>query len=96
VNAFRLLAAGGVERRVGNAGRNILVSPGVNNFDLQVFKDTRIKESHSLEFRWEMFNAWNHTQFGAPGTNLESPATFGKVTSTRAPRIMQFVLKYGF
>lgn len=96
VNAFRLLAAGGVEQRVGNAGRDILNGPGINNFDLQVYKDTRIKESHSIEFRWEMFNAWNHTQFGPPPVNLEAPATFGKISSTRPPRIMQFVLKYAF
>lgn len=96
VNAFRVLAAGGTERRVGNAGRNILISPGVNNFDLQLYKNTRIREAHAIEFRWEMFNAWNHAQFGGPGTSMESPATFGKITSTRAPRIMQFVLKYGF
>ena len=79
-----------------NAGRNILNSPGINNFDLQIYKGTRLTERHALEFRWEMFNAWNHAQFLAPGTNLESPATFGKITDTRAPRIMQLVLKYSF
>ena len=81
---------------MGNAGRNILVSPGINNFDLQVYKDTRFKESQEVEFRWEMFNAWNHAQFGSASTNMESAATFGKISSTRAPRIMQFVLKYRF
>lgn len=96
VSAFRLLANGGVDRRVGNSGRNILTSAGVNNFDLQVFKDFRIREGHNLEFRWESFNAFNHTQWGAAGTNLEAPAQFGVVTATRAPRIMQFVLRYAF
>ncbi|MBM3795359.1 MAG: hypothetical protein FJW31_15135 [Acidobacteria bacterium] len=74
VNAFRLLANGGVDRRVGNSGRNILTSEGVNNHDLQVFTDFRIREGHNLEFRWENFNAFNHTQWGAAGTNLEAPA----------------------
>jgi hypothetical protein len=96
VNAFVLLAAGGADRRVGDAGRNILISPGINNFDLQVYKNTRLSERHAIEFRWEMFNAWNHAQFLGAGTNLESPATFGKITDTRAPRIMQLVLKYSF
>lgn len=96
VNAFRLIAAGGADRRVGNAGRNILVGPGINTFDLQLYKDTRISERQTLEFRWEMFNAFNHPQFTAPAVNLESPATFGKITNTRDPRIMQFVLKYSF
>lgn len=94
--AFRLLALGGVERRIGNAGRHILNSAGMNNFDLQIFKDTQIREGHSIEFRWENFNAWNHTQFGAANVNLENTATFGRVTSTAPPRIMQFVLKYAF
>jgi len=96
VNAFRILAAGGAERRVGNAGRNILTSAGVNNFDLQLFKDTSIREGHTLEFRWEMFNAFNHTQWGGANTNMESPQQFGIISSTRAPRIMQFVLRYAF
>jgi outer membrane receptor protein involved in Fe transport len=96
VGAFRLLAAGGVEGRVGNAGRNILTGPGVNNFDLQVFKETRLGERHSLDFRWEMFNAFNHAQWTAPSVNLEAPATFGVITNTRDPRIMQFVLRYSF
>jgi hypothetical protein len=96
VNAFRVLALGGADRRVGNAGRNILTSAGVNNFDLQLFKNTRVREGHSLEFRWEMFNAFNHTQWGAANTNMEAPALFGVISSTRAPRIMQFVLRYAF
>jgi hypothetical protein len=96
VSAFRLLASGGADRRVGNAGRNILTSAGVNNFDLQVFKDFHIRDNHNLEFRWENFNAFNHTQWGGAGTNLEAPAQFGVITGTRAPRIMQFVLRYSF
>lgn len=96
VGAFRLLAAGGAEARVGNAGRNVLTSAGINNWDLQIFKDTRIREGHSLEFRWEMFNAFNHTQWGSAGTNLEAPQQFGVISSTRLPRIMQFVLRYAF
>lgn len=96
VNAFRLIANGGVDRRVGNAGRNILTSAGVNNFDLQLFKNFRVREGHNLEIRWENFNAFNHTQWGGAGTNMEVPAQFGIITGTRAPRIMQFVARYAF
>ena len=74
----------------------MLVGPGVNNFDLQIFKDTKISERNTLAFRWEMFNAWNHAQFLNPAVNAESPGTFGKITGMRDPRIMQFVLKYSF
>lgn len=96
VSAFRLLAAGGADARVGNAGRGILTGPGINNFDLQIFKETRLREKQSLDFRWEMFNAFNHAQFTAPAVNLEAPGTFGVITNTRDPRIMQFVLRYSF
>jgi hypothetical protein len=96
VAAFRLLAPGGTEGRVGNAGRDILRTPGINQWDIQLFKDTRIRESQSLEFRWELLNAFNHTQWGPPSTNVETPTLFGTITSTRPPRIMQFVLRYAF
>jgi hypothetical protein len=93
--AFRLLAAGGADRRVGSAGRNILIAPGFNNTDFQLFKSVKFKERHGIEFRWEMFNAFNHTNWGAPNVNLESP-DFVRITSTAPPRIMQFVLRYDF
>jgi hypothetical protein len=96
VTAFRVIAAGGADRRVGNGGRNVLVSAGINNWDLQVFKDFRIREGHNLEFRWESFNAFNHTQWGGAATNMEAPEQFGIISGTRAPRIMQFVLRYSF
>ena len=96
VNAFRVLSQGGVDARVGNAGRNVLNSAGTSNWDLQMFKSTVLREGHSLEFRWEMFNAFNHTQWGSAGVNLEAPQQFGVISSTRLPRIMQFVLRYAF
>lgn len=96
INAFQLLPAGGVSGRIGNAGRNNLIGPPINNLDFQLFKDTTIKENQSIEFRWEMYNAFNHTQWLAPSTNVESPSTFGVITGTRPPRIMQFSLRYAF
>jgi hypothetical protein len=96
INAFQLLPNGGVSCRVGNAGRNILYQPGITNHDLQVFKNTRIRETHTLEFRWEMYNAWNHANWGAASVNAEVPATFGVISSRGATRTMQFALKYAF
>ena len=97
VSAFRVIAAGGADRRVGNGGRNVLVSAGTNNWDLQVFKDFRIREGHNLEFRWESFNAFNHTKWGGAGTNMEAPETFrcdqrDKVAEDHAVRAAVFVL----
>jgi hypothetical protein len=96
VTAFALLPAGGVAGRVGNSGRNVLTGPPISNLDFGLFKNTVIRERQSIEFRWEMFNALNHTQWSAPAVNLESPSTFGVITATAAPRIMQLVLRYAF
>jgi hypothetical protein len=80
----------------GNAGRNTIEQPGINNWDLGVFKNTRVTERFNTQFRWEMFNAWNHTQFGPASLNLSS-ANFGKITSTLVgPRRMQFGLRITF
>lgn len=82
--------------RAGNGGRNILVGPGLNNWDLGVYKTFQIAEGKKLEFRYEMFNTWNHPQFNAPPSSIENAATFGRITSARDPRISQFVLKLTF
>ena len=96
VNAFQVLPAGGVSGRIGNSGRNILIGPPVTNTDFQLFKDTQLHENQSVEFRWEMYNFFNHTQWAPPSVNMESPSTFGVITGTAAPRIMQFALRYSF
>jgi len=80
----------------GNAGRNTLQQPGVVNFDLGVFKNTSITERFDLQFRWELFNAFNHTQFGPANLSTTNPS-FGAITSTLVnARRMQFGLKLLF
>jgi hypothetical protein len=75
------------------------LGPGQNNSDIAVIKRTPFKwvgEAGNIEFRTEFFNAFNHTQFGNPGTNA-SAATFGLISSTSVnPRIIQFALKLNF
>ncbi len=46
-----------------NAGRNLLKAPGINNWDLAFFKKVAITEHQVLEFRAELYNAFNHPQF---------------------------------
>lgn len=79
----------------GNMGRNVLRGPGINNWDLSFRKETKLTETTSLEFRGEMFNAFNHAQFLNPDLNGFSP-TFGQVTTARPPRLVQFALKFIF
>jgi hypothetical protein len=52
-------------------------------------------ESHKLQFRAELFNAFNHANLGQPNVTVNSP-TFGVITSASAPRIVQLALKYIF
>lgn len=76
----------------GNLGRNTLRGPGINNWDLSFLKKTKITESKVLEFRAEMFNAFNHAQFLNPDP-FGFDSTFGQISQTRGPRLVQFALK---
>ncbi len=90
--AFRRL----VPPNQGNAGRNILITDGIQNFDIGVAKDFRFGEQRRLEFRWEVFNLFNHANFGVPVNDLNSQF-FGRVLNTSTTeRIMQFGLKFLF
>jgi hypothetical protein len=80
---------------IGNSGRNILRGPGINNWDLSIFKRFHMTERLYWEFRAEWFNAFNNTQFNNPANNIEL-ATGGQIFSAKDPRIGQFGLKLYF
>ncbi len=82
--------------RYGNTGRNLLITPGLKQWDFSLTKTTRIREGHSFEFRFEAFNFPNHPNFNAPANNPQQPATFGRITSARTMREMQFGFRYSF
>ncbi len=90
--AFRQPAAG----FLGTSGRGILRAPGINNFDTGLFKNFAVTERTSFQFRFESFNAFNHTQWGVPGRSVANQTTFGVITSARAARINQLGLKFIF
>jgi hypothetical protein len=80
----------------GNAGRFILRNDGTSNFDISIFRKFRITEAKSMEFRSEMFNAFNTPTYSAPNGNISS-SRFGQVTGTaNRPRQIQFALKLLF
>jgi hypothetical protein len=79
----------------GTAGRRMFFGPGINNWDMALLKDTKITESTLLQFRFEMFNAFNHAQFGSPQGSINN-GSFGFVTSAGAGRICQAALKLVF
>jgi hypothetical protein len=80
--------------RFGNSSMNLLRGNGINTSDLGIFKNFVFKEDYRFEFRLEMFNAFNHTNFANPVSAVENP-NFGRTFSTSiAPRTIQFGLKF--
>lgn len=79
----------------GNSGRNILIGPGLRNWDLGVSKYTAIGERYRLQFRAEFFNLFNNVNFNLPGRTLGLD-TFGRIDSAGRAREMQFGLKLEF
>jgi hypothetical protein len=79
----------------GDSGRNTLNLPHRVNFDFGTFKRFQIKERAAFEFRWEMFNVFNHTQFNVIDTTFGSDS-FLHLTGAHAPRRMQFGLRFQF
>jgi hypothetical protein len=83
---------------LGNVSRTLpdVRNPGVSSFDLSLFKDFKLTEKVSLEFRAESFNAFNRPVFGGPNTSVTSTA-FGLISSqANSPRQNQFALKIQF
>lgn len=70
--------------RFGNLGRNVVIGPGFNNTDFSIIKGTKLTENQLIEFRWEVFDLFNHANFGQPGRVVGS-ANFGQITNTRFP-----------
>ncbi len=88
----------------GSLSRDAITGPGFVNTDFSVIKNTKLTEKFNVQFRAEMFDLFNHPNFGNPGlTFTPTSTTFGKITSTRFPtgdfgsaRQIQFALKLLF
>jgi hypothetical protein len=94
----------------GNSPRNVLRGDMTNVADLGISKNFPFKERYRIQFRWEMFNAFNRPHFSNPSNNPADPSSFGRITSTKGygagaggaeqdvfgipARIMQFALKF--
>jgi hypothetical protein len=82
----------------GNLGRNVFRSASLKNMDLSLFREFPVpwREATKVQFRWEVFNAFNGVVFGVPDTFLGDP-NFGQVSRTNnTERRMQFALKLYF
>jgi hypothetical protein len=97
VNAFQRITqdSNSPVQQFGNEGRNMVQGPGYVNWDLSAFKNIRLTESKEFQFRGELFNVLNHTNFRLPVSDIESP-TFGQIQSDVSPRVIQVALKFLF
>ena len=93
----------GVRGAGAAATRDAYRDPAINNFDLTFFKNIPIRERVKLQFRWEMYNAFNHTQFSGADSaakfdanGVQTNKSFGQLTSARDPRIQQLSLRLSF
>ena len=79
----------------GNTPRNNVIGPGLVDLDASLQKETTLRESVKLQFRFDVFNVLNHPNFNLPGRIFGS-STFGAITSAQDPRELQFALKVMF
>lgn len=79
----------------GNASRDIVRGPGINNFDFSLDKSWDLPERASLKFSAQFFNIFNHPQFNSVDTGLGDPA-FGQINGANDPRLMQLGLHLRF
>ncbi len=86
----------GVFGFVGSAPRTICCGPGISDTDLVVIKNIPFNERTHAEFRAEIFNIFNHTQFYNPDGNSTDGTQFGQITQVKDPRLVQFALKLYF
>jgi len=89
----------------GDAGRNSVLGPGLQDWDFSIFKTFPISESKHFEFRTEFFNIWNHVNplveplglIGEEPQPLEfGTPQFGFAQGARDPRFIQVALKFYF
>ena len=84
---------------VGNLQLTPVSGPGLWNLDVGFIKRTNISETVNLEFRAEAFNIFNKTNFFIGSTALNqniNSNTFGQITQTFDPRVLQFAVKLNF
>jgi hypothetical protein len=89
----------------GNSARNLFKGPKINSADVAIIKNWKVQDRYGIQFRWEMFNAFNHTSFAVPinagvtSSDISlSTVNFGQITAVGPipPRVMQGALKFTF
>ena len=82
-------------RRPGSrarAGRNTLVGPAFRRTDLSFAKRFPLVATSRLEFRAEIYNLFNNTNFGVPAANISNP-NVGTITTADEARYLQLAMR---
>jgi hypothetical protein len=84
----------------GNTGQNVLRGPGMNNWDLSIYRQIPLREGKYIQLRLESYNTLNHTQFSAVSQSPRFDAQGNQVdplflqpTAARAPRRLQMAIR---
>ena len=94
----------------GDVGRNTIAGPGRINFDFGLFKRFSFGETRALDFRWENFNLFNHTQYNGVNSGMDcapvgstagdpsciASSGFLHASGAHKSRRMQFGLRFQF
>ncbi len=86
---------GGPNQGWGNAKKDVVILPGLFNFNMALFKTFSFTESFKFQFRLETFNTFNHTEFNGIDSGFND-GNFGQVTSAYDPRVLQLGGKLSF
>jgi hypothetical protein len=89
---------------LGTMSRTLLTGPGINNFDVSIFRNIPLyKERVHAQLRCEFYNFFNHTQFSSfdntarfAANGSQANAQFGQYTAARDPRVMQLAVRFEF
>jgi hypothetical protein len=92
-SAFQRLDPTANAGQFGTEGRNVNVGPAYADWDFGALKNFKVTESTHIQFRVELFNILNRTNFRLPDSDISSP-TFNYILAASAPRQVQFALKF--
>jgi len=92
-SAFHRLDLTADAGQFGNEGRNVNVGPAYADWDFAALKNFKLIGSTHLQFRAELFDILNRTNFRLPDSDISSP-TFNHILAAQSPRQVQFALKF--
>ena len=92
-SAFQRLDPTANAGQFGTEGRNVNIGPAYADWDFAALKNFKVAESKQFQFRAELFNVLNRTNFRLPDSDISSP-TFNYILAAEVPRQVQFALKF--